>query len=112
MKKDNVYMTRDLASATYIAYNGVKFAKNYDKANRSWIFQDPDVCEDLDLKLRNGEASVEVIKYESVRRNLLGMVKMTGSEGGDDLLNMNGYTNGATNGRRDKSNRDTSRDNQ
>lgn len=101
-------MTRDLASATYIAYNGVKFAKNYDKANRSWIFQDPDVCEDLDLKLRNGEASVEVIKYESVRRNLLGMVK----DGGDDLLSMNGYTNGSANGRRDKSNRDTSRDNQ
>lgn len=78
-------MTRDLASATYIAYNGVKFAKNYDKANRSWIFQDPDACEDLDLKLRNGEASVEVIKYESVRRNLLGMVKMAGEDSERDL---------------------------
>lgn len=108
MKKDNVYMTRDLASATYIAYNGVKFAKNYDKANRSWIFQDPDVCEELDLKLRNGEASVEVIKYESVRRNLLGMVK----DGGDDTLNMNGYANRTSDGKRDKSNRDTPRDSQ
>jgi len=75
MKCDNVYMTRDLASATYIAYNGVKFAKPYDKVTRSWIFQDPDKCDQLDLELRNGEASVEVIRYESVRRNLLGMVK-------------------------------------
>jgi len=104
MKKDNVYMTRDLASATYIAYNGIKFAKNYDKAIRSWIFQDPDVCEELDLKLRNGEAFVEVIKYESVRRNLLGMVK----EGGDGTLEMNGYANG----KRDRTNRDSSRDSQ
>ena len=53
MKKGNVYMTRDLASATYIAYSGIKFAKNYDKANRSWVFQDPDTCDELDLKLRN-----------------------------------------------------------
>ena len=104
MKKDNVYMTRDLASATYIAYNGVKFAKNYDKANRSWIFQEPDACDDLDLKLRNGEALVEVIRYESVRRNLLGMVK----EGGDDAFNMHGHMNGSTNEKRDRSNRDTS----
>jgi len=85
MRKDNVYMTRDLASATFIAYNGVKFAKNYDKANRSWIFQEPDMCEELDLKLRNGEALVEVIKYESVRRNLLGMVK----DGGGDITSLN-----------------------
>lgn len=108
MKKDNVYMTRDLASATYIAYNGIKFAKNYDKAMRSWIFQDPDVCEELDLKLRNGEASVEVIKYESVRRNLLGMVK----EGGNSSLEMNGCASGTSNGKRDRANRDTSRDSQ
>jgi len=106
MKKDNVYMTRDLASATYIAYNGVKFAKSYDKVNRSWIFQEPDICEDLDLKLRNNEALVEVIKYESVRRNLLGMVK----EGGDEMFNMNGYANGNSNGKRNKPNGDTNKD--
>ena len=75
MKLESVYTTRDLASATYIAYNGIKFAKPYDKTTRSWIFQDPEKCDQLDLELRNGEASVEVIKYESTRRLLLGMVK-------------------------------------
>jgi hypothetical protein len=89
MKKDNIYITRDLASAAYIAYNGVKFAANYDKINRSWIFQDPVMCESLDLKLRNGEATVEVVKYESTRRNLLGMVRdaKSGESGSIDDLN-------------------------
>ena len=75
MKTGDIYMTSDLASATYIAYNGIKFAANYDKVKRSWVFQDPDKCKELDLQLRNGEANVEVVKYESTRRNLLGMVK-------------------------------------
>jgi len=86
-------MTRDLASATYIAYSGIKFAKNYDKANRSWVFQDPDTCDELDLKLRNGEALVEVIKYESVRRNLLGMVK----DGGGDINSIHRQSGGTEN---------------
>ncbi len=84
MNKDNVYRTRDLASAVYIAYNGVKFAANYDIPSRSWVFQDPAKCEELDLKLRNGEAMVEVVKYESVRRNLLGMVK--DAKAGEDSI--------------------------
>ena len=75
MRKDNIYITRDLASATYIAYNGIKFATPYNKISRSWVFSEPDRCEQLDLNLRNGEATVEVAKYESTRRILLGMVK-------------------------------------
>ena len=69
------FVTRDLAAATYLAYSGIKFASNYDKESKSWIFQEPDKCEALDLELRNGEAKVEIIKYESMRRSLLGMVK-------------------------------------
>jgi uncharacterized protein YdaL len=87
MKRENVYMTRDLASAVYIAYNGVKFASNYDVPNRSWVFQDPKRCEELDLQLRNGEATVEVTKYESARRNLLGMVKDAKAGEGSVLYN-------------------------
>ena len=75
-----MYTTRDLASAAYIAYNGIKFAANYDPSIRSWIFQDPDRCKELDLQLRNGEATVEVTKYESYRRVLLGMVKQAKEE--------------------------------
>jgi hypothetical protein len=75
MRKDDIYTTRDLASAAFIAYNGIKFAFPYDRTSRSWIFSEPDKCEELDLKLRNGEATVEVSKYESTRRILLGMVK-------------------------------------
>ena len=75
MKLESFYNTRDLASATYIAYSGVKFSKPYDKTTRSWYFEDPEKCEKLDLELRNGESFVEVIKYESTRRLLLGMVK-------------------------------------
>ena len=71
----SVYATRDLISATYIAYNGVKFADKYDEDTRSWIFEDPERCKQLDLQLRNGEAIIELNKYESTRRNLLGMVR-------------------------------------
>ena len=77
MSKNNFYTTSDLASAAFITYNGVKLAANYDKVNRSWVFQDPLKCAELDLLLRNGEASVEVMKYESSRRLLLGMVKQS-----------------------------------
>ena len=84
-KNKNVFVTKDLVSATYMAYNGIRFASGYDKRTRSWVFQDPQKCEELDLKLRNGEAEVEVLKYEGTRRNVLGMVrdtKDTGDKGG------------------------------
>lgn len=70
-----VFMTRDLAAATWLAYNDVKFASGYDKKSKSWVFENPEKCADLDLQLRNGNATVEIVKYESTRRNLLGMVR-------------------------------------
>ena len=81
MKVESIYATRDLASAAYIAYNGIKFASPYDKDKRSWVFTEPGKCEELDLALRNGEAVVEVMKYESSRRALLGMVKDANQNG-------------------------------
>jgi asparagine synthetase A len=72
--KKDFFATKDLVSATYISYNGVKFASGYDDTIRSWVFEDPQKCSTLDFSLRNGEALVEVNKYESVRRTLLGMV--------------------------------------
>ena len=71
---NDIYATKDLVSAAFISYNGVKFASDYDKDTKSWKFENPEKCKELDFKLRNGEASVELIKYESTRRTLLGMV--------------------------------------
>lgn len=71
---DTTFSTRDLMSAVFIAYNGVKFASGYDAATSCWVFEDPERCRELDLILRNGEAQVEVIRYESTRRALLGMI--------------------------------------
>ena len=73
-KKEDTFSTKDLVSATYITYNGVKFASGYNEETRSWVFEDADECRKLDFDLRNNEAKVEVNKYESVRRTLLGMV--------------------------------------
>ncbi len=70
------FSTKDLMSAAYLFYKGVKLANvsnGYDKKSRSWIFQEPDKCKDLDFELRNGEAAVEPLKYESGRRSLLGL---------------------------------------
>ena len=71
---ETIYATKDLASAAFISYTGVKFASDYDKDSKSWKFENPDKCKELDFKYRNGEALVEIVKYESVRRTLLGMV--------------------------------------
>jgi hypothetical protein len=73
---ENVFMTKDLMSATYIFYSGVKLANissGYDKKSRSWIFEDLDKCKELDFELRNEGSSVEVLKYESSRRVLLSL---------------------------------------
>lgn len=80
------YKTSDLAAATYIAYNGIKFVRTgaYEKTTRSWVFEDYEKCKDFDLSLRNGEAKVEVMKYESTRRLLLGMVKQPNQNQDDE----------------------------
>lgn len=69
-----IYTTRDLVLATFLKLNNIKLASGYDKSTQSWTFVDPQNCENLSLELRNGESSVEILKYESTRRNLLGMV--------------------------------------
>lgn len=73
-KSDELYSTRDLVLATYLALQGAKLAGGYEPTTKSWIFKDPAMCEDLSLELRNGDSRVEVLAYESTRRNLLGMV--------------------------------------
>jgi hypothetical protein len=82
----DIYKTSDLAVATYIAYNGIKFIRTggYDRSIRSWVFEDYNKCKELDISLRNGEATVEVMKYESTRRLLLGMVKQPVQNNGDE----------------------------
>ena len=73
-KLDELYSTRDLVLATYLALKGAKLAGGYEPATKSWIFKDLGLCEELALELRNGDSNVEVLAYESTRRNLLGMV--------------------------------------
>lgn len=74
MEKDKLdFSTKDLVLATYLLYSGIKLSEGYDVGSKSWIFDDKKKCSDLALLLRNNETSVEVNKYESVRRNLLGM---------------------------------------
>jgi len=74
-KQSDKFYIKDLVSATYIMYNGVKFADGYDESSGCWVFEDPETCKKLDLQLRNGDAQVEILKYESARRTLLGMVR-------------------------------------
>jgi len=71
---EDVYTTRDLVLATYLALKGTKLAGGYEPSSKSWSFRDAKSCEELSLKLRNGDSRVEVLQYESTRRNLLGMV--------------------------------------
>lgn len=68
-----VYATRDLVLATYLRYNDIELSDGYDAITKSWVFKDPIKCSELSLELRNGQSSVEVLHYESIRRNLLGM---------------------------------------
>lgn len=72
--QNDLFTTRDLVLATYLKLSGVKLASGYDKISKSWSFSDPEICEELSLTLRNGDSKVEILKYESERRSLLGMV--------------------------------------
>jgi hypothetical protein len=74
MDQEGVYSTRDLVLATYLSLKGIKLAGGYTPETKTWSFKDPKVCEELSIELRNGDSKVEVLKYESTRRNLLGMV--------------------------------------
>lgn len=69
------YLVRDLAVATYLAYNKVKLIKPYDIKTQSWVFESTDSdCEKYELDVRNGTATASISEYEAIRRNLLGMV--------------------------------------
>jgi len=74
MNSNEIYVTRDLVLATFLKLNNIKLATGYDKKTQSWTFVNPSECDSLSLELRNGESEVEILKYESTRRNLLGMV--------------------------------------
>ena len=67
------YKTKDLILAVYLRYNNVDMSKGYDYVSKSWVFTNVALCEELALKLHNSSAQVEIIKYESLRRSLLGM---------------------------------------
>ena len=73
MNKEEIYSTKDLALATYLKIKGIKLSTGYVTETKSWTFCDPMICEELSLELRNGESQVEVLRYESTRRSLLGM---------------------------------------
>ena len=72
--KMNEFKTKDLILAVYLKYNDIPLSAGYDKATKSWVFANVERCEQLALELHNSKAVVELIKYESLRRNLLGMV--------------------------------------
>ena len=74
MNSNEMFSTKDLVLASYIVYKGIKLAKGYDAETLMWYFEDPVSCEEAALELRNSETQVEVLHYETVRRNLLGMV--------------------------------------
>jgi hypothetical protein len=73
-----IYTTKDLAAAAFIRYNEVKMAtdenhKGYNINTKCWLFSNPEKCKELDFLLRNGDAQVEVLKYENARKSLLTM---------------------------------------
>lgn len=75
---ETIYTTKDLAAATFIRYNEIKMAsdedhKGYNTNTKCWLFSNPEKCKELDFILRNGEAQVEVLKYENSRKSLLTM---------------------------------------
>jgi hypothetical protein len=68
------YATKDLIIASYLRYNNIKMVSDYKKEIKSWVFANPELCEKLSLDVKNGDARVEPITFESCRRSLLAMV--------------------------------------
>ena len=69
---NNEFKTKDLVLASYLLYNAIVLL-GYDQLSKSWIFENTDMCNKLTLDLHNSKSNVEVLRYESIRRNLLGM---------------------------------------
>lgn len=71
-----IFQTKDLVVATYLAYRKIKMTDSWDPTTRNWSFDDVDgLCERLELDVRNGDAQVSVLEYEAARKNILSMVK-------------------------------------
>jgi hypothetical protein len=68
------YATKDLIVASYLRYNNIKLASDYKKEIKSWVFANPELCEKLSLDVKNGDAKVDPLGFESCRRSLLSMV--------------------------------------
>ena len=74
--KSSVFIIKDLPVAAYLAYKRIKMVAPWDSLTRSWAFDDTDlICQRLELEVRNGEALVSVLDYESARKNILSMVR-------------------------------------
>lgn len=71
--KGEEFSTKDLLLSSFLRYSGMELCSGYDPNTKCWIFSDPEKCEELSIQLRNGNVSVEPLKFESCRRNLLGM---------------------------------------
>lgn len=74
MKMEKSYTTKDLIVASYLRYNNVKMVSDYKKEIKSWVFANPELCEKLSLDVKNGDARVCPVVFESCRRSLLAMV--------------------------------------
>jgi hypothetical protein len=72
--EEQVYKTKDLIVASYLRYKDVKLVSDYKKEIKSWVFNDPELCEKLSLDVKNGDAIVNPVSFESCRRSLLAMV--------------------------------------
>jgi hypothetical protein len=71
---DKNFATQDLVLASFLRYNDIQLVSGYQIESKSWVFSNIEKCEELELDLKNGNAQVEPLSYESCRRNLLGMV--------------------------------------
>lgn len=72
---EKAYATKDLIVASYLRYNNIKLYSDYKREIKSWVFNDPELCEKLSLEVKNGDALVDPTKFESCRRSLLSMVQ-------------------------------------
>lgn len=77
MKTNNeIYKTKDLVVASYLACRRIRMTDSWDESTRTWSFDNVDgLCECLELEVRNGDAKVSILDYEAARKNILSMVR-------------------------------------
>ena len=69
------YSTCDLPLATFLRCSDVPLVREYNPATKEWSFDDEAKCKKLSLILSNNQAEVNVLQYESCRKQLLAMTK-------------------------------------